>query len=336
MKKSLTNNILDLTITYTCKSDYLLLLLFICSFPFINYGQQFNQQGLYMLDPYSFNPAYGGLNNSLTITGNFRKQWSEIPGQPTSQYLSFHSPIHSISGGFGGQFTNETIGASRLTGGLATFNYFLPTPFLLSVCGGIGFISRALDATIITTPEGKYENGINHNDPHIPNIPTNSSNGVINLGIFSRFGSFEIGLSSYQTTYLGSSKNDSYHYRPYHHLILYSGYYYSINEDWSLSPTLLLKTDFVSLQSELDIHLYNKNIFGGIGFRGYNKSSIDAVKVIIGGRISERLLVSYNFESAIGAVKKYTGNTHEILLQYRIKTNFIQKPKEKIIYHPRM
>lgn len=57
---------------------------------------------------------------------------------------------------------------------------------------------------------------------------------------------------------------------------------------------------------------------------------------MVGGRITERILVAYNFESPISELKLYSGNTHELLLQYRIQANIIQREKEKLIYHPRM
>ena len=53
-----------------------------------SYAQQLAQKGLYMLDPYSFNPAYGGLNNGLTLTGDFRNQWSNLQGKPLGGYFT--------------------------------------------------------------------------------------------------------------------------------------------------------------------------------------------------------------------------------------------------------
>lgn len=299
-------------------------------------AQQLIQQGLYMLDPYNINPAYGGLNNSITVTGDFRKQWTEINGRPQSQYITLHAPLHSLNSGIGAQFTHDQLGASKITSGMVSYNYYLPTPILISIGGSIGLTSKKLESDILLTPDGKYEIDINHNDPNIPNISTTSNNGIINLGIFTRINAWEIGLSGYQTTKLGKRNTENYYYQPYRHIILYSGYTYNIDEDWKIAPSLLIKTDIITLQSELDIHVYNNNIFGGIGVRGYNKNSIDAVKLVLGGRLSEHLLLAYNFESSIGNIKTFSGNTHELLLQYRIKTNIIKRPKEKIIYHPRM
>ena len=300
------------------------------------FSQQFAQRGLYMLDPYSFNPGYGGLNNGLSITGNFRRQWSNLEGKPVSEYISAHMPLRNINSGIGVNFNHDAIGASNIVEGSLSYNYILPLPVFLSVGGGIGLSSKRLDGNLLRTPEGNYENGVDHQDPNIPNTKISSNNGIVNLGIVMRAELLELGLSSMQTLSFKANNKEAYYYKPYNHLIFYGSYFYSLEENWKIVPNILLKYDFNSLQTDVDIHLYNKNIFGGVGVRGFNSKSFDAIKLIIGGRITERIMVSYNFESSISEIKTYSGNTHELLLQYRIPTNFIQRPKEKMIYHPRM
>lgn len=299
-------------------------------------AQQIVQQGLYMLDPYSINPAYGGLNNGLTLTGNFRKQWSSLDGSPVSQYVSAHMPLKSINSGAGVVFRHDALGASNIIDGSFSYNYILPTTFFLSVGGGIGLSSKRLDGSILKTPDGNYENGIDHQDPNIPDGKISSNNGLINLGVLLRLNTLELGISSIQSVGFKLNNAEFYQYRPYHHLTMYASYFYSIDEDWKIVPNALFKYDFNVMQTDLDIHIYNNNLFGGIGARGYNTNSFDAIKLIIGGRISEKLMVSYNFESPISSINTYSGSTHELLLQYRIPTNLIQRTKEKMIYHPRM
>ncbi|MBK7602532.1 MAG: PorP/SprF family type IX secretion system membrane protein [Saprospiraceae bacterium] len=302
-----------------------------------SYAQQLAQKGLYMLDPYSFNPAYGGLNNGLTLTGDFRNQWSNLQGKPLGGYFTAHLPLLNLNSGVGFSFSTESIGASNNTEGSFSYNYILPiSPIFLSIGGGIGLSSRQLDGSILKTPDGQYENNVNHNDPNIPIDKVSANNGVINLGIVIRTGLLEIGLSSYQTVSTGISKNEKYNYKPVDHYLLYASYFYTFNENWKIVPNALIKYEKSALQSDIDIHLYNKNIFGGVGIRGYNSNSLDAIKVMVGGRITERILVAYNFESPISELKLYSGNTHELLLQYRIQANIIQREKEKLIYHPRM
>mgnify|MGYP003548701211 FL=1 len=79
-----------------------------------------------MLDPYSFNPAYGGLNNGLTLTGDFRNQWSNLQGKPLGGYFTAHSPLLNLNSGVGFSFSTESIGASNNTEGSFSYNYILP------------------------------------------------------------------------------------------------------------------------------------------------------------------------------------------------------------------
>lgn len=302
------------------------------------HGQQFRQQGLYMLDPYQSNPAFGGLNNSLTMTGDFRRQWSELTGAPIGQFVSANMPLYAIQSGVGINLFHETLGASRAISGDVSYNYIFTQfeGFLLSAGVGLGVRSNQIDGSRLRTPDGNYENIINHNDPNIPITNSTANSMVIVSGLALRSANFELGLGSYQTIGATISKEMNYNYAPANHLTLYGSTFLRIIDDWMLSPNLLLKYDFRVLQTEIDVLAYYGNLFGGLGMRGYSGNSSDAFKVILGGRITEKIQVAYNYEMTISGLKSVAGNTHELLIQYRIPASSLTKQREKIIYHPRM
>ena len=84
------------------------------------WAQQPAQYSLFMLNKYAYNNAYNGLDQSLSITGVFRKQWTTFPGSPLNFNFTAHLPLEMISSGVGfgveydalGAYTNITVRGS--------------------------------------------------------------------------------------------------------------------------------------------------------------------------------------------------------------------------------
>ncbi|NJK84494.1 MAG: type IX secretion system membrane protein PorP/SprF [Saprospiraceae bacterium] len=58
------------------------------------WAQQPSQYSLYMFNRMAYNPAYAGLDNSLSTTGVFRRQWVNLQGSPIAQHLNLHAPLY--------------------------------------------------------------------------------------------------------------------------------------------------------------------------------------------------------------------------------------------------
>ncbi|MEL6143553.1 MAG: type IX secretion system membrane protein PorP/SprF, partial [Bacteroidota bacterium] len=95
------------------------------AFSFSLHAQQLAQYSLYFLDPVQLNPAYAGLDNSLSATGTYRSQWSGLPGNPVGQRLSAHLPLYIISSGIGFDAEIDELGARRYTRFGLSYNYQL-------------------------------------------------------------------------------------------------------------------------------------------------------------------------------------------------------------------
>lgn len=117
-------------------------------------AQQLPQYGLYMFEPYSFNPAYGGMNNSISVSADIRKQWSGLAGAPSSQYLTVHMPIYSLNSGVGLMLNNEELGANHQFQGQLSYNYVMSNlaAGLISIGASVGLINRNMDGSEIRTP----------------------------------------------------------------------------------------------------------------------------------------------------------------------------------------
>ena len=79
---------------------------------------------MYFLNQYQANPAYAGLNDGLNVNVNYRKQWSNIPGAPSTQVVTADYKMNKV--GLGVNFFNEKAGSLQRTKAVATYAYHLP------------------------------------------------------------------------------------------------------------------------------------------------------------------------------------------------------------------
>lgn len=78
----------------------------------------------YFFNPYQVNPAYAGHTNGLNVNLNYRKQWSNIPGAPSTQNITADYQLNKV--GLGINFFNEKAGSLQRTKAVATYAYHLP------------------------------------------------------------------------------------------------------------------------------------------------------------------------------------------------------------------
>ena len=74
-----------------------------------------------------FNPAYAGSADVFTIMALSRHQWVGFEGAPSTQTLTFHSPLPGQSLGLGFSAMNDRVGPVRQTGAFVDFAYRIRT-----------------------------------------------------------------------------------------------------------------------------------------------------------------------------------------------------------------
>ncbi|MEM1318704.1 MAG: type IX secretion system membrane protein PorP/SprF [Bacteroidota bacterium] len=315
------------------------LLLFCCTLTLT--AQQAPQYSMYMLNIYRFNPAYAGLDNSLSATGVFRKQWVDIPGSPTQQNLNVHMPLYILRGGFGIDVENENLGAERNTSATLSYNYWIPLnkKSLLTMGIGAGVVQKALDGSKLVAPDGIYQGTtFTHNDGNLPTGMATAIAPTLSAGVYYQSEIFEVGLSA--NNLLGTSI--TYEEIDLTNIILDRNYFLTFALNLELTSTLTVhpsffaKSDIDQTQMEISTLLrYNDNIFGGASFRGYNAESIDAVVLIGGFKLNEKVTLAYSYDLSLSAVNSVTSGSHEILLNYNLNRPFGAGVPPKIIYNPR-
>lgn len=323
---------------------FYILLFFFFSFTLVSIAQQAPQYSMYMLNKYSFNPAYAGLDNSLSVTGVFRKQWSGLALSPTSQNVNAHMPIYFLSGGLGINLENDAVGAERNASASISYNYRMLVSKTSSLSIGLaaGVIQKSLDGTILRAPQGIYSepnNTINHNDDFLPIGIESAIAPLFNAGIYFHNDKFEIGLASSNiaepTADIEGTTNVA--------KITYVRNYFvnlatslELGRNIILQPSILMKSDLIETQVEIStIVRYNDNIFGGASFRGYNSNSFDAVVLLAGYKLSENMTLAYSYDITLSGLSEVSRGSHEIMLNYNLNKNIGKGKLPKIIYNPR-
>ncbi len=301
------------------------------------------QTALYSLQtytPYGLNPAYAGFDGSLSIAAVVRTQWNQIIGNPVTQHIEAHLPINLWYGGIGLALDNETLGAWQQTELSISYNYVLQLDeVIISLGGRIGWSQISLNGLQLRTLDGIYEGlPINHMDPILPLSPVSSGNYTLGGGLYAVFDKLEFGLSvknlNNPSFALNKQNRANARIHPSYAAILRYGF--EISPGIDLTPSLIFMSNFVQKQIDGMIYAtYNKSIMFGAGYRGYSKNSQDAVMLLFGSKVSEKLWMRYGYDVGLSAVSVLGAGSHELSLHYNLGRSMAKNRKPKIIYNPR-
>lgn len=308
------------------------------------HAQQSPQYSLYMLNKYGMNPAYGGLDNSLSFTGVIRKQWVNLEGSPFTQQLNAHMPLYLLRGGVGINIENDILGATRNTSATLSYNYWIPVnkTSLFSVGISAGVVQRTLDGTKLRAPDGTYDEttGVNnHNDNRIPIGLETAIAPTVTGGVYFQSKRLDLGFSAINLLENDLSfkhsegQTDILQKR---HFMLFAATNFEIGSLIEVMPSALLKSDISQNQVELStIIRYNGNVFGGASIRGYDNVTLDAVVFIAGMKINDKTTLAYSYDLTLSDLNTVSDGSHEITINYNLNKSIGGGVPPPIIYNPR-
>ena len=301
-------------------------------------AQQFAQYSLFWLDPVQFNPAYAGLDNSLSVTASYRTQWTGLEGQPTGQRISAHLPVYFLSSGFGIEGERDQIGARTMNRFGASWNYQLVRPTAVWSLGlSTRYQQMSLNGGLLRSVDGNYsEPGvIVHNDDLIPSGTEGAGTLTLAAGLYYQAERLEGGVSILNLnegtiTYPGLDYQLG---RQYH------GYLrarFDLLRAWDVSPMLFAVSDGVQHQLSFGaIARYNENIFAGVAYRGYNNATSDAVVLMAGLNLSDKISVAYAYDLTLSELRTVQDGSHELSLKYNLRQRIGAGVPPPVIYNPR-
>lgn len=300
------------------------------------YSQQWPQHTQYMLNKYRDNPAYGGLERSLSVYSSYRDQYNNLNGNPKTFYLGADMPLYIWSGAIGFTFYNQKAGAISNSNIKVSYNYVYGTPIgFLSFGGRVGVDVLNVSSRGIITPEGDYEGVLNHNDPTLDN------NDFGGLGLSWELGTYFYGTNVEAGLILSDAPEHAYQigagrYNKSLAAGLFGQYKFKISDDYKIYPSFMIRADKAVLQTDLGVFAKIKDDFIlGVNMRGFNKNSIDAGSVIVGTNIGNKYFLTYSYDFGLSQLRSYHQGSHEIMLSYNLQKLIGLGLPPKVIYNPR-
>jgi type IX secretion system PorP/SprF family membrane protein len=302
------------------------------------FAQQMPHYSLFERNLYAFNPAYGGMDFKLNLTGIYRSQWNELSGTPERYHLNGHMPLFAAGGGAGFVLKTEQIGPRRVTEVSLSYNYVLSSDYGIFSFGLRPTMrSWSWDGSQLTTPDGTYEDGaINHEDPILSSAALGATQFNFDLGVHFQGFDLKAGLFISQLLPSRAQLTDNFYYTAQVEWGLYGIYDYEWRQNISLNPALVIVSDGSRTQSTAKIGaLFNKKYYLATGLRGYSGTTIDAFILGAGIQLDKNFWMYYNYDIGLSALRNAHSGSQEIIITYSFLGNIGGIVPPRVIYNPR-
>lgn len=295
-------------------------------------AQQDPQFTQYMFNSLYVTPAFAGVEGVTQLTAMHRSQWLGYQssfndgGAPTTQLISFNSPIYKLRSGFGVYAVNDKLGPQNNIEAHAMYAYHLGLKDAkLSFGIKVGFYSQSINYD-------QYR-AIHPDDPLLSGREGKESQirPDVGFGLYYRAEKFYLGAGINHLTRaefdfgINQARNALEN-----HLNFTGGYFYEVNFDLSLTPTVLVKTDFKEYSFDLGLIATLKDkMWAGLSFR-----QSEAANVLLGYSFlkDNALRLGYAIDIVVKDQEAKENFSHELMLSYQLP---VYATGKKVVRTPR-
>lgn len=292
------------------------------------YAQQDAQLSQYMYNNLYITPASAGVDGITRFTALHRSQWLGYQssfdggGAPTSQLISFTTPIYKLNSGFGAYVLHDQLGPQNNLEIQTMYAYHLGIrESKLSIALKIGAYAQTFD----------YDKYRMIEQEDLGNGKETQVKPDVGLGAMFRTEKYYVGVGFNHLTKARFNFGGEDRSSLENHVNFTAGYYHDVNFDLQLMPTILVKTDFNEYSFDLGlIATYRNTMWGGLSFR-----QSEALNAILGYALlkDKSLKLGYSIDIVLIDKKAKTGSSHEIMLTYDLPVN--PGSGKKIVRTPR-
>jgi len=296
------------------------------------YAQQDPQFSQYMFNNIYVTPAYAGVEGVTQLTAMHRSQWAGYEssfndgGAPTTQLISFTAPIYKLKSGFGTYIINDQLGPLNNVEAQAMYAYHLGIKDAkLSFGIKVGIYSQTINYDIYRA--------IDDRDPLLRDKKGKDSQirPDLGFGVFYRAEKYYLGAGVNHLTRaeFDFNINDARNALE-NHLNFTGGYFYEVNFDLTLNPTILVKTDFKEYSFDLGVIATLKDkMWAGLSFR-----QSEAANVLLGYSFlkDKALRFGYAIDIVIQDQEAKENFSHELMLSYQLP---VYATGKKVVRTPR-
>lgn len=276
----------------------------------------------YMLNPAYYNPGWIGAEEQAFVAVHHRSQWLGYTssfdgdgGAPNTQLVSAVVPVNGFISGLGVNVSNDNLGPiNNIQGQLSiAFNKELRR----------GTLSFGVMPSIFSQTE-KFDE-LRFNDPEDPLNAEGRQTQIrpdLNAGLFYRTtNQFYIGVSALNILEpsfnygidLDSIEFGNVFKRNY---TLLAGKSFSVNEDLTILPSLLVRSDLVGFTFDVSaVATFKNKMWGGVSYR----RSESAILLLGYSMLKDNVLkLGYSFDYIVNEQDAKRPTSHEIFIRYDI------------------
>jgi type IX secretion system PorP/SprF family membrane protein len=267
----------------------------------------------------AFNPGYTGSNEGICVTGLVRQQWLGFKDgdgnspAPQDFFVTIDSPLKFLHGGLGGSIMQDKVGPFTTIQVKLDYAYRMDLgPGTLGIGGEAMFQNTKLDYSTFK------EKIIDTGDPLLQGLEKQSDLVIdASLGGYYKVpDKYYIGFSALQLLQTKQKRNN---YRLRRTYFATGGYNWPVPgyPGFEIQPHALIMFDGAAIQENLDaIVMYNKKIWGGLGFR--YQDGVASIPVIIGFAIRNfHIGISYDIGTSGTGLNR--NGSIEALINYCFK-----------------
>ena len=273
----------------------------------------------YMFNNIYLTPAFAGVEGVTKLTALHRTQWQGYQssfgdgGAPTTQIVSFTTPINKLRSGFGTYIMNDKLGPQNNLEVQGMYAYHIGIKDAkLSLGVKAGIYSQTIN--------GKYYRYIQQGDPLIVEGKESQIRPDLGFGAFYRAEKYYVGvginhvLKTQFNFGIDSSRNALQN-----HLNVTAGYFYELNFDLKVQFSTAIRSDFNKTQFDFGaIAFYKDKLWGGLAFRQSEAASLLMGYAFMKDR-SLRLGSGIDFIVKDKAAKEFF--SWEVMLSYELPVN---------------
>lgn len=278
-------------------------------FAFYNFNQQF------------YNPAFVGSRNTGSFTALHRSQWLGFDGAPTTQILSFQTPIMKSRAGIGGSVSRYQIGLSYDWFGSAAYSYKLKLTQYLDLRIGMqatleymAYQFNNRDVVTVTQSDPALSEG-EFSSKYVANV---------GAGVYLTYKDlFYIGGSSPQLypNQIGFDPSTLKTAEAFPHRYINAGAVLPLNDQLELMPNIMIKwVDQAPLDADINFSVrYLERIMGGLNYRvGGNKNG-DSVGLLFYFQANQKIGAGLAYEFTISDIRQYESGSLELVIRYDLR-----------------
>ncbi|UPZ17871.1 type IX secretion system membrane protein PorP/SprF [Flavobacterium humidisoli] len=277
------------------------------------WSQQESQYTQYMYNTLSFNPAYAGSRDCLSIFGLHRNQWVGLEGAPVTNNFSVHSPVGDKVG-LGLSVLNDKIGPMDENSISVDFSYTFDLDNFYNVAFGLRGTADFLNVDF------NRLNIYNPDDSQLQNNIDNQFSPNVGVGVYAYSDNSYAGFSIpniLETSHYARNSNSAIKSKM--HLNFIAGYVFSLNDDFKFKPATLVRAVIgAPIQVNISANFLYRNILTlGAGYR-WNSS----FSAMAGFQITDGFFAGYAYDAETSQLSYYNAGSHEFFLRFELFKKF--------------